>query len=337
MNNAKSKKFQELYLIKCDNNTLKNTYEYQVYNPYFYFTMNWNSYIKEFTQYLLIEKGLSKNTIINYQGDCEKLCDYFIDTETSPINVKTSDLQSFIYHYSKSHKARSQARLISGLSAFFNYLLIENYREDNPMDIIESPKIGLKLPDTLSEEEINKIIDVIDLSHPQGERNRAILETLYGCGLRVSELISLKISDLYFDEGFIKITGKGNKQRLVPTNLYTETIINNYIQKQRPLTPPKKDKEDVLFLNRRGNQLTRVMIFTIIKQLAEKANIKKNISPHTFRHSFASHLLNGGADLTVVQALLGHESITTTEIYLHVDKSKLAEIVNSFHPRANKN
>ena len=299
--------------------------------------MNWNSYIKEFTQYLLIEKGLSENTITNYQGDCEKLEVYFRDSDITPINIKTSDLQNFIYHYSKTHKARSQARLISGLSSFFDYLLIENYIEVNPMDIIESPKIGLKLPDTLSEEEINKIINAIDLSHPQGERNRAILETLYGCGLRVSELINLKISDLYFDEGFIKITGKGNKQRLVPTNLYTETIVNNYINQQRLLTPPKKGKEDVLFLNRRGNQLTRVMIFTIIKQLAEKANIKKTISPHTFRHSFASHLLNGGADLTVIQALLGHESITTTEIYLHVDKTKLSEVVNKYHPRAQNN
>ncbi|MGY5354063.1 site-specific tyrosine recombinase XerD [Wenyingzhuangia sp. IMCC45467] len=296
--------------------------------------MKWNSYIKEFTQYLLIEKGLSKNTIINYQGDCEKLEGSFKESNITPINIKTTDLQSFIYNYSKTHKARSQARLISSFSSFFDYLLIEKYREDNPMDIIESPKIGLKLPDTLSENEINKIIDAIDLSHPQGERNKAILETLYGCGLRVSELINLKISDLYFDEGFIKITGKGNKQRLVPINLYTENIITDYINKQRVLTPPKKNNEDILFLNRRGSQLTRVMIFTIIKQLAEKANIKKNISPHTFRHSFASHLLNGGADLTVIQALLGHESITTTEIYLHVDKTKLSEVVNKFHPRA---
>lgn len=296
--------------------------------------MIWNSYIKEFTQYLMIEKGLSKNTIVNYQADCEKLALFYHDNNLSPINITTTDLQSFIYHFSKTHKARSQARLISGLSSFFDYLTIENYREDNPMDIIETPKIGLKLPDTLSETEINKVIDTIDLSHPQGERNRAILETLYGCGLRVSELISLKISDLYFDEGFIKITGKGNKQRLVPTNPYTENIISNYVQQQRTLTPPKKGKEDILFLNRRGNQLTRVMIFTIIKQLAEKSNIKKTISPHTFRHSFASHLLNGGADLTTIQALLGHESITTTEIYLHVDKTKLAEVVNTYHPRA---
>lgn len=297
--------------------------------------MQWNNYIQDFTQYLLIERGLADNTIINYERDCHQLAAFLEESDLTPLTVLTTDIQTFLYNYSKTHKARSQARLISGLSAFFEYLIIEKYREDNPMTIIEAPKLGLQLPDTLSEEEINLIIETIDLSHPQGERNKAILETLYGCGLRVSELITLKISDLYFDEGFIKVTGKGNKQRLIPTNLFTENIINNYIQQYRVLTPPKKGKEDVLFLNRRGNQLTRVMIFTIIKQLAEKANIQKTISPHTFRHSFASHLLKGGADLTVIQALLGHESITTTEIYLHIDKTKLAEVVNKYHPRAN--
>ncbi|MGY6647416.1 site-specific tyrosine recombinase XerD [Wenyingzhuangia sp. IMCC45574] len=297
--------------------------------------MKWKIYIQDFCQYLLIEKGLAENTIINYEKDCNKLASFLEETTLSPITVNTADIQTFLYDYSKTHKARSQARLISGLSAFFEYLTIEKYREDNPMQIIEAPKIGLHLPDTLSEEEINLIISAIDLSHPQGERNRAILETLYGCGLRVTELINLKISDLYFDEGFIKITGKGNKQRLVPINLYTENIISNYIHQQRVLTPPKKGNEDIVFLNRRGNQLTRVMIFTIIKKLVESTNIKKTISPHTFRHSFASHLLKGGADLTVIQALLGHESITTTEIYLHIDKTKLTEVVNRFHPRAN--
>ncbi|NJB81729.1 site-specific tyrosine recombinase XerD [Wenyingzhuangia aestuarii] len=296
--------------------------------------MNWNHYIKDFTQYLLIEKGLAENTIVNYKRDCKKLADFLKETDLSPVNILAPDIQNFLYNYSKTHKARSQARLISGLSSFFDYLLIEKYRDHNPMELIESPKIGLKLPDTLSEEEINNLIDAIDLSHPQGERNRAILETLYGCGLRVSELINLKISDLYFDEGFIKVTGKGNKQRLVPTNLFTENILTNYINTERNVNPPNKGQEDILFLNRRGNQLTRVMIFTIIKQLAEKINLKKKISPHTFRHSFATHLLNGGADLTVIQALLGHESITTTEIYLHIDKTKLTEVVNKYHPRA---
>lgn len=297
--------------------------------------MQWKIYIQEFTQYLLIERGLAENTIINYEKDCNKLASFLEESDFTPLSVSTPDIQNFLYDYSKTHKARSQARLISGLTAFFEYLIIEKYREDNPMTLIEAPKLGMHLPDTLSLEEINLILEAIDLSHPQGERNNAILETLYGCGLRVSELINLKISDLYFDEGFVKVTGKGNKQRLVPTNLYTENIINNYMHKHRVLTPPKKGKEDVLFLNRRGNQLTRVMIFTIIKQLAQKANIQKTISPHTFRHSFASHLLKGGADLTVIQALLGHESITTTEIYLHIDRTKLAEVVNKYHPRAN--
>lgn len=296
--------------------------------------MVWNRYIKDFTQYLLLEKGLSKNTILNYQMDCEKLVVFFETSDITPITIQNTDIQEFLYNYSKSHKPRSQARLISGLTAFFEYLILEKYRDDNPIDIIEAPKIGLKLPDTLSEEEINTLIDSIDLSHPQGQRNRAILETLYGCGLRVSELISLKISDLYFNDGFVKVTGKGNKQRLVPINGYTEQMIDNYLKTDRNLTPPKAGNEDILFLNRRGNQLTRVMIYTIIKQLAEKVNIKKKISPHTFRHSFATHLLNGGADLTVIQALLGHESITTTEIYLHIDTSKLAEVVQKYHPRA---
>lgn len=324
--------------MRCSNVTKKviTLLKQQLFLFYCYFYgVQWKTYIQDFTQYLLIEKGLAENTIDNYKRDCNKLAVFLKDSSLTPLNVNATDIQTFIYDYSKTHKARSQARLISGLSAFFDYLMIEKYREDNPMTIIEAPKLGLYLPDTLSEEEINLIIDSIDLSHPQGERNKAILETLYGCGLRVTELISLKISDLYFDEGFIKITGKGNKQRLVPINLYTENIITNYLHQHRVLTPPKKGKEDVLFLNRRGNQLTRVMIFTIIKQLAEKAAITKNISPHTFRHSFASHLLKGGADLTVIQALLGHESITTTEIYLHIDKTKLTEVVNQFHPRAN--
>ena len=296
--------------------------------------MNWKTLIKEFTSYLLLERGLSENTIINYQLDCEKMVDFFRDTEIKPFSITTSDLQTFIYSYSKTHKARSQARLISGLTAFFDFLITEKYRDDNPMSIIESPKIGLKLPDTLSEDEINIIIDTIDLSHAQGERNRAILETLYGCGLRVSELVNLKISDLYFDEGFIKITGKGNKQRLVPINGYTEEIIKNYINIQRTLTPPKKGNDDILFLNRRGNQLTRVMIFTIIKQLVQKTNIKKSISPHTFRHSFATHLVEGGADLRAVQQMLGHESITTTEIYTHVSDTLLKEKVSNANVRS---
>jgi len=296
--------------------------------------MTWKNYIQDFKEYLLVERGLSDNTLKSYQQDCEKLMLFFEESTLTATTIQLADLQNFIYNYSKTHKSRSQARLISGLTAFFDFLVLEQYREDNPMQLIEAPKIGLKLPDTLSEDEINLVIDHIDLSHPQGERNRAILETLYSCGLRVSELVNLKISDLFFDEGFIKVTGKGNKQRLVPTNLFIEQIISNYINQYRTLTPPKPGNEDVIFLNRRGNQLTRVMIFTIIKQLAQKANIHKTISPHTFRHSFATHMLNGGADLMAIKTLLGHESITTTEIYLHIDKSKLVEVVKKFHPRA---
>lgn len=296
--------------------------------------MNWHSYISSFTSYLFIEKGLSKNTIDSYRRDVEKLTLFLKENtiDCTPINISSENIQQFIYEVSKTIKARSQARIISGLKAFFEYLMIEGYRDNNPIEIIESPKIGLKLPDSLSEPEINEIVEAIDLNHPQGPRNKTIIETLYGCGVRVSELINLKISDLYFNEGFIKVTGKGNKQRLIPITDYTEQIITNFIKEYRQFENPQKDQEDYLFLNRRGKQLTRVMIFTIIKNLCKIANITKKVSPHTFRHSFASHLLAGGADLNIIQQLLGHESITTTEIYLHVDKSHLKKVLEEFHP-----
>ncbi|HKL34949.1 MAG TPA: tyrosine recombinase, partial [Salegentibacter sp.] len=242
-------------------------------------------------------------------------------------------VQQFIYEIAKEVNARSQSRIISGLRGFFNYLIFEDYRKDNPLDLIESPKIGRKLPDTISTEEIDLLIATVDLSKAQGERNRAILETLYGCGLRVSELTHLKISDLYFDEGFIKITGKGNKQRLVPTSDYTKKFINIYKDEVRIHQKINKEDSDILFLNRRGNKLTRAMIFTIIKRLAKKAGIQKKISPHTFRHSFATHLLENGADLRAIQQMLGHESITTTEVYMHIDRKHLREVVEQFHPR----
>ena len=231
---------------------------------------------------------------------------------------------------------RTQARIISGLKGFFNYLVFEDYREDNPMDLIETPKIGRKLPDTLSETEINSLIAAIDLSKPEGERNRAIIETLYGCGLRVSELINLKLSDLYFDEDFIQVTGKGNKQRFVPISGINQKYINIYRNEVRVHLPIQKEYEDIVFLNRRGKQLTRAMIFTIVKQLAEKVGLQKNISPHTFRHSFATHLLENGADLRAIQQMLGHESITTTEVYMHVNRSYLSKVLNEFHPRRKK-
>jgi integrase/recombinase XerD len=242
-------------------------------------------------------------------------------------------VQQFIYAISKEVNARSQARIISGLKSFFSYLIFEDYRSDNPMELIETPRIGRKLPDTLSIEEIDSIINAIDLSKNEGERNRAMLETLYGCGLRVSELVDLKISDLFFDEGFIKITGKGNKQRFVPISQVTQKYITLYKDLIRSHLKIQKGFEDTLFLNRRGKQLTRAMIFTIIKQLAQVINLNKSISPHTFRHSFATHLLENGADLRAIQLMLGHESITTTEVYVHLDRKHLTQIMNTFHPR----
>lgn len=297
--------------------------------------MNWNKYIKDYQSYLRIERGLSKNTIENYGFDIERLC-LFLDTnqiEVSPIKISDETVQQFIYSVSKEVNPRSQARIISGLKSFFNYLVFEDYRTDNPLELIETPKTGRKLPDTLSVKEIDSLIAAIDLSTNEGERNRAMLETLYGCGLRVSELVSLKISDLFFEEGFIKIHGKGNKERFVPVGKLTQKYMEIYQKQVRVNLTVKKGFEDTLFLNRRGNQLTRAMIFTIIKDLAVKVNLNKNISPHTLRHSFATHLLENGADLRSIQLMLGHESITTTEIYVHLDRSFLKEVMYSFHPR----
>jgi len=297
--------------------------------------MNWKNALKDYQHYLKIERGLSQNSIDNYSLDIEKLT-LFINSNNckeSPITIEKDTIQQFIYEVAKTLNPRSQARIISGLKSFFNYLIFEDYRETNPMDLIEVPKIGRKLPDTLSETEINNLINAIDLSKSEGERNRAMLETLYGCGLRVSELISLKISDLFFDENFIKITGKGDKQRFVPISNINIKYINCYKNEVRIHQKIAKEFEDTLFLNRRGKQLTRAMIFTIIKRLAIETNLEKNISPHTFRHSFATHLLENGADLRAIQQMLGHESITTTEIYMHVDRTHLTEVLNKYHPR----
>lgn len=297
--------------------------------------MTWNPFLKSYQSYLRIERGLSKNTIDNYSFDIERLT-LFLDQnniEVSPLKITEETLQQFIYSVSKEVNPRSQARIISGLKSFFSYLIFEDYRLDNPLELIESPKIGRKLPDTLSLFDIDKLIAAIDLSTNEGERNRAMLETLYGCGLRVSELVTLKISDLYFEEGFIKITGKGNKQRFVPIGNVTQKYIEIYKNRIRPHLPIQKGHEDTLFLNRRGRQLTRAMIFTIIRDLASKIDLQKTISPHTFRHSYATHLLENGADLRSIQLLLGHESITTTEIYVHLDKKYLTQVLNSFHPR----
>jgi integrase/recombinase XerD len=297
--------------------------------------VKWNQAITDYKHHLNIERGLSKNTIDSYVNDIKKLIFFLEKNEVSisPIYIDKEFIQKFIYDVAKKVNPRSQARIISGLRSFFEYLIFEDYRKTNPTDLIETPNIGRKLPDTLSEDEINQLIASIDLSDSQGERNRTILETMYSCGLRVSELISLKISDLFFEEGFIRVIGKGNKQRFIPIHTTAQKYILNYTKQVRNQMTPKKGFEDTVFLNRRGKGLTRQMIFIILKDLAFKINLSKKISPHTLRHSFATHLLKNGADLRAIQQMLGHESITTTEIYVHLDKSYLKEIVETFHPR----
>lgn len=297
--------------------------------------MTWLQALKDYQHYLKIERGLSKNSIKSYSYDVEKLMK-FLETnnlKSSPLKIDATLTKAFVYEVAKHMNERSQARLISGLKSFFNYLVFEDYRETNPVDLIESPRIGRKLPDTLSLEEIDNLIAHIDLRKPEGERNRAMIDTLYSCGLRVSELITLNLSDLFFEEGFIKVTGKGNKQRFVPIAEHTQKLISIYKTEIRNHQDIKKGHEDTLFLNRRGRGLTRAMIFTIVKNLSEKSGLQKTISPHTFRHSFATHLLENGADLRAIQQMLGHESITTTEIYMHLDQTHLRDVVNQFHPR----
>ncbi len=305
---------------------------------------NWESYIKDYQDYQKIERGLSQNTIDNYSFDIYRLCS-FLDTNeiaVSPLTITDEHVQHFIYEVSKEVNERSQSRIISGLKSFFNFLIFENYRQTNPLELIETPKIGRKLPDVLSIEEIDNLIAAIRFDTPNEEalllahRNKAIIETLYSCGLRVSELISLKISDLFFDEGFIKITGKGNKERFVPIGEQTQKLITLYKEECRHKFPIEKKYGDTLFLNRRGRQLTRAMIFTIIKNLAQEIKLNKVISPHTLRHSFATHLLENGADLRSIQLMLGHESITTTEVYVHLDRTFLSEVLSTYHPRTRK-
>ncbi len=297
--------------------------------------MKWLQALKDYQHYLRIERGLSNNSIESYSLDIKKLVNYLEqhDIKTSPVQIDHEVIKQFVYEMAKVVNPRTQARVISGIKSFFNYLVFEDYRTSNPAELIEVPKIGRKLPDTLSEEDITLLLSHIDLSTPEGERNRAIIETLYGCGLRVTELIELTLSDLFFEEGFIKVTGKGNKQRFVPITDMAKKCISIYKNEVRSHLSVKKGHEDILFLNRRGSQLTRAMIFTIIKRLAEKSGLKKSISPHTFRHSFATHLLENGADLRAIQLMLGHESITTTEVYMHVDRSHLSEVMRKYHPR----
>lgn len=295
----------------------------------------WFEANQDFQHYLRLQRGLAENTAISYGLDIEKLINYlqkYHITET-PENITEDTLRQFVYEVGKELNARSQARLISSLKAFFRYMMYEKGREDFPMDLIDTPKIGVKLPDTLSLQEIDAMLSAIDLSTDEGHRNKAIIETLYACGLRVSELTALRLSDLYFDEDFIRVMGKGSKQRLVPIEKYTQKQILYYIEHQRRQLKIAKGHEDYVFLNRRGKQLTRAMIFTIVRRAAEEIGLKKTISPHTFRHSFATHLLENGANLRAIQLMLGHENITTTEVYVHVDRSYLRDALVKYHPR----
>ena len=301
--------------------------------------MNWQIYIKGFVAYLKLERSLSANSIEAYKRDVEKLATFFVEqnSDVNPANVSAEQLKEFIKQVNEQHlEATSQARTLSGIRAFYKYLLLENIIVDDPTQLIETPRTTRKLPDTLSIEDIDALINAIDLSKPEGERNRAMLETLYSCGLRVSELVGLKISQLFFDTGFVRIVGKGNKERLVPIGETAIKRINGYLEFDRIHTLVKKEAEDIVFLNKRGSGLSRVMVFTIIKNLAQKIGLKKSISPHTFRHSFATHLIEGGADLRAVQEMLGHESITTTEIYTHLDREYLRTAIIDFHPRSKK-
>lgn len=299
--------------------------------------MDWRSAIKGFQAYLKLEKSLSANSIDAYSRDIEKL-HQFSDRENfmrNPENISLADLRDFIvWAADLGMIPSSQARILSGIKAFYKYMLIEDLIKSDPSELLESPKITRKLPDTLSIDDINKLIEAIDLSKPEGGRNKAILEVLYGCGLRVSELTALKLSNLYLEIEFIKVTGKGSKERLVPIGASAIKALKIWIESIRVQVPIKKGEDDIVFLNRRGARLSRVYIFMLIKQLAEIAGIHKTISPHTLRHSFATHLVEGGADLRAVQEMLGHESITTTEIYTHLDREYLKGTIIQFHPRS---
>ncbi|MDP4209823.1 MAG: site-specific tyrosine recombinase XerD [Bacteroidota bacterium] len=299
--------------------------------------MEWSRAIADFKSYLRLEKSLSKHSIEAYLHDVEKLCQ-FLEVKgwhLAPENVQIEHLREFIWWINGfGVSARTQARIISGIRSFYKYLLVEDVITVNPTELLDFPKIGRKLPDVLTVNEIDLLLSHVDLSQPEGHRNKAMLETLYSCGLRVSELVQLKISNLFLKEGFVRILGKGDKERLVPIGGQATREITMYLSHQRTHVPVQKGFEDIVFLNRRGKSLTRVMVFTIIKNLAEVAGITKNISPHTFRHSFATHLIEGGADLRAVQEMLGHESILTTEIYTHIDREFLRETILLHHPRA---
>ena len=296
--------------------------------------IHWERYIKDFVSYLKIEKGLAENSILAYQRDVSLLATFAEETKQKPEQLTYELLKTFVAHlYDLGLSARSQARIISGIKQFYRFLLLEQYLSADPSELLEQPRLGKKLPEVLEIDEIDKMLAAIDLSKPEGSRNHAMIETLYSCGLRVSELIHLRFADLYFDEGFIRVIGKGNKERLVPVSEGVEKEIKAYQHSIRAQLPIQPGHEQFVFLNRRGAQLTRVMVFTIIKQLAAQIDLKKNISPHTFRHSFATHLIEGGANLRAVQEMLGHESITTTEIYTHLDQRFLRKAILNYHPR----
>ncbi|MEZ5104045.1 MAG: site-specific tyrosine recombinase XerD [Draconibacterium sp.] len=299
--------------------------------------MNWEEGKKGYENYLKLEKSLSQNSIAAYVNDINKLIAFLDENykKTTPLKVRLENLKSFVaWLNEKDVSPRTQARTISGIKSFYKYLLVEGIITSDPTALLESPKIGRKLPDVLSMEEIDSLIDSVDLSKSEGQRNKAMLETLYSCGLRVSELVNLKITNLFFEQGFIKVEGKAGKERLVPVSGRAIDEIKKYLASYRKTLNVAKDSENILFLNRRGKKLSRVMIFTIIKNLADKVGLKKKISPHTFRHSFATHLINGGADLRAVQEMLGHESILTTEIYTHLDSDYLKSTIQQFHPRS---
>ncbi len=298
-------------------------------------SLGWKEAFRNFETYLRLEKSLSENSIEAYLNDVFKLENYIAGTGTGigPTGVTFPDMKKFLQWYGTDNQnPRTQSRTLSGIRAFYKYLLVEGEIDENPASLIESPKTGLRLPEVLSVNEIDRMIDQIDLSRPEGHRNKAIIETLYGCGLRVSELVNLRLTDIHYGEGFVVVTGKGNKQRLVPVSGKALKEIDIYKLDRKEL--PAIHDQNILFLNRRGSRLTRAMIFTIIKDLAAKAGIKKNIHPHTFRHSFATHMIEAGADLRAVQEMLGHESILTTEIYTHIDRSFLRDTLIMFHPRS---
>jgi len=298
--------------------------------------VNWQQAVTDYRMYLQIERGLSENSIENYCLDISAFQNFLISKNLveTPVDCNEETIKQFIYETAKVLSVHTQARRIAGLRSFFDYLIFEKYRSSNPTDLIEAPKLGRKLPDLLSLNEIELLITHLDLGHPQGHRNRAILETLYGSGLRVSELVNLSLSNLFFNESLIRITGKGNKQRLVPMGVVAKKYLEIYIHDIRSINKIHPEHQDIVFLNRNGKRLTRQMIFMLIRSLATKANIQKKIGPHTFRHSFATHLLENGADLRSIQILMGHESITTTEVYTHLDTQHLRSVVEQFHPRS---